>query len=61
MLQVRCLGTAGGCVGILVGAFLGLIVGAGSGNFLVAIMAIALGAFFGGWAGMYLSLHLMSK
>ena len=61
-LQVRCLGTAGGCIGAAIGAFLGFsVVGAMTSNFLLAISGLPVGALIGMLVGLFVSLRLMAR
>lgn len=61
-LQLRCLGTLGGCAGMLVGAFVGLTVGGAlTSNGFVAILGLFVGAIVGAGAGMLVALRLMAR
>ena len=60
--QVRCLGATGGCVGIIVGTFVGLVVtGALTHNALLTIPGLFIGGLVGMWAGILVALRLMAR
>ena len=60
-LDMSCLGTAGGCLGVAVGAFLGLGLGAALGLGLFSLIPAMLCAFLGAFAGMRVTLGLMGR
>ena len=61
-LQVRCLGTLGGCVGIAIGAVVGVTVaGAMTHSALALVPGALIGGFIGLWAGMFIALRVMSR
>jgi hypothetical protein len=61
-LQVRCLGTAGGCIGMVIGALVGIwLATAATHNALALIPGGFIGAFVGLWAGMFIALRMMSR
>ena len=60
--QVRCLGTVGGCLGMLVGAFAGSIVSAGlTHNAFMSFPGFVVGALVGTAVGIFVSLRAMAK
>ncbi len=59
-LDVRCGGTAGGCLGTFVGFLVGGYVGLAIGG-LAVIFTLAVGAFLGMYLGMRIALGLMAR
>lgn len=61
VMQVRCLGTAGGCLGLVLGGFIGLVLGSATGSFVMAIIGVPLGAFAGAWLAIFLTFKLIAR
>lgn len=60
--QVRCLGTAGGCLGAVVGAFAGSIIAVDlSHNALMGFPGLMVGAFVGIFVGIFVALRMMAR
>jgi hypothetical protein len=60
--QVRCLGTVGGCLGMLVGAFAGSVVAAGlTHNAFMTFPGVMIGALVGAAVGVFISLRVMAR
>lgn len=60
--QVRCLGTLGGCLGMLIGAFAGSVVAAGlTHNAFMSFPGFIVGAMVGMVVGILVSLRLMAR
>lgn len=60
--QVRCLGTVGGCLGMVVGAFLGSVVAADLGHSaLLLVPGLRFGAMIGAAVGIFVSLQLLAR
>jgi hypothetical protein len=62
ILQVRCLSTAAGCLGIVIGAIVGMmLVAAVTQDPLGALVGLILGGALGMWSGVYIALKAMAR
>lgn len=62
VLQVRCLGTMGGCLGMAVGAIAGLwLAGAITDSAFALIPGAVIGAFIGTIVGLFVALRMMAR
>jgi hypothetical protein len=61
-LQVRCLGAMGGCLGVVVGAFVGTWVSAAATqNAFAVVPGLMFGAFIGMWVGIFMALRIVAR
>ena len=61
-MQVRCLGTAGGCLGSILGAILGFYISTiVTQNALIGVVGALVGFAGGAWLGFFLALRLLAR
>ena len=61
-MQVRCLGTMGGCAGMFIGAVIGLwLAAAATHNAFATVPGLLLGAFIGLWVGIFVALKVAAR
>jgi hypothetical protein len=61
-MEMRCLGTASGCLGAVVGAVAGsMLLSILTQNAIFALPGLMFGGLAGMWAGAYVGLRLMGR
>lgn len=61
-MEMRCLGTASGCLGAVVGAIVGsMLLGILTQNALFALPGLMFGGLAGMWMGVYVGLRLTGR